>query len=165
MAKEKLFAPEDFDKEPRNTKKKNIKWIAISIVIIAVVAIVWGVNEWQSGHLLQSSTHLSNPIVLQNNIDSINSVSQDGSLQSTEVQNVLPNKVIQGTEKEEVHQLTNSMPMSSTLEDKTITNVETQALKVIRGEYGNNPQRKSILGKDYSVIQNKVNELKRKGVF
>lgn len=43
--------------------------------------------------------------------------------------------------------------------------VEAEAMKVIRGEYGIGQERKDKLGAKYQPIQNRVNELKREGVF
>lgn len=39
--------------------------------------------------------------------------------------------------------------------------IEAMALRVIRGDFGNNPDRRLKLGDDYQVIQNRVNELMR----
>jgi len=38
-------------------------------------------------------------------------------------------------------------------------------MKVIRGEYGIGQERKDKLGAKYQPIKNRVNELKREGVF
>lgn len=43
--------------------------------------------------------------------------------------------------------------------------VEAEAMKVIRGDYGIGQERKDKLGQSYQTIQNRVNELKRQGVF
>ena len=43
--------------------------------------------------------------------------------------------------------------------------VETEALKVIRGDYGIGQERKDKLGEKYQTIQTRVNELKREGLF
>jgi hypothetical protein len=43
-------------------------------------------------------------------------------------------------------------------------NVEQMAWSVIRGNYDNKPIRRQKLGEDYQVIQDKVNELYRKGL-
>ena len=43
--------------------------------------------------------------------------------------------------------------------------VEAEAMKVIRGDYGNNPIRRKNLGPKYREIQKRVNEMKRKGKF
>jgi hypothetical protein len=43
--------------------------------------------------------------------------------------------------------------------------VEAEAMKVIRGDYGDGEERKAKLGSEYQKIQNRVNQLKREGVF
>ena len=43
--------------------------------------------------------------------------------------------------------------------------VEAEAMKVIRGDYGIGQERKNQLGDNYQIIQNRVNELKKEGVF
>lgn len=43
--------------------------------------------------------------------------------------------------------------------------VEAEAMKVIRGDYGVGQERKDKLGTKYETIQSRVNELKREGIF
>lgn len=43
--------------------------------------------------------------------------------------------------------------------------IEAEALKVIRGDYGVGQERKDRLGAQYAAIQGRVNELKREGKF
>ena len=43
--------------------------------------------------------------------------------------------------------------------------VEAEAMKVIRGDYGVGQERKDKLGNQYQPIQNRVNQLKREGAF
>lgn len=43
--------------------------------------------------------------------------------------------------------------------------VDAEAMRVIRGDYGIGQERKDKLGIKYQTIQNRVNELKREGVF
>lgn len=55
---------------------------------------------------------------------------------------------------------------SNAVESVTVSNdVEAEAMKVIRGDYGIGQERKDKLGAKYQSIQNRVNELKREGVF
>lgn len=42
--------------------------------------------------------------------------------------------------------------------------IEEKAKLVIRGDFGNGEERKNKLGSEYSVIQNKVNEMYAKGL-
>lgn len=44
-------------------------------------------------------------------------------------------------------------------------NVEAEALRVIRGDYGVGQERRDRLGVRYQAIQDRVNELKREGAF
>lgn len=53
------------------------------------------------------------------------------------------------------------LPKESNLTAETI---EAKAWLVIRGDFGNGKERKMKLGSDYSVIQNKVNELYKNGL-
>ncbi len=43
--------------------------------------------------------------------------------------------------------------------------IEAEAMKVIRGDYGVGQERKDKLGSKYQPIQDRVNELKREGIF
>lgn len=43
--------------------------------------------------------------------------------------------------------------------------IEAEALKVIRGAYGDGDTRKRSLGSRYNLIQDRVNQLKREGLF
>ena len=43
--------------------------------------------------------------------------------------------------------------------------VEAEAMKVIRGDYGVGQERKDKLGPKYRTIQSRVNEMKREGIF
>ncbi len=55
---------------------------------------------------------------------------------------------------------------SNAVESISVTNdLEAEAMKVIRGDYGIGQERKAKLGSKYQPIQNRVNELKREGVF
>ena len=43
-------------------------------------------------------------------------------------------------------------------------NLDEKVLSVIRGNYGNNPERRRKLGAEYQIIQDKVNEMYRNGL-
>ena len=61
-------------------------------------------------------------------------------------------------------QQTNSQSTSNA--NASVSNdVEAEALKVIDGVYGNNPDRRKLLGDRYEAIQSRVNEMKRQGLF
>lgn len=54
---------------------------------------------------------------------------------------------------------------SSTRANNVSSDTETEAMKVIRGDYGVGQERKDKLGTQYQTIQNRVNQLKREGAF
>lgn len=55
---------------------------------------------------------------------------------------------------------------TSVVSNTNVSNdVETEAMKVIRGDYGVGQERKDKLGTKYQTIQSRVNELKREGIF
>lgn len=61
---------------------------------------------------------------------------------------------------------TSSSPVAMPATTATISNdIEAEAFKVIRGDYGVGQERKERLGSQYQAIQKRVNELKREGVF
>lgn len=60
----------------------------------------------------------------------------------------------------------NSNIATTTASNTIVSNdVEAEAMKVIRGDYGDGQERKEKLGINYQTIQSRVNELKRKGIF
>lgn len=76
------------------------------------------------------------------------------------------------TEVENVKSV-NSLPETSRVNDNNATknelvkvseDIEKEALSVIRGNYGNNPERRRLLKDRYQEIQNKVNEMYRNGL-
>lgn len=54
---------------------------------------------------------------------------------------------------------------SAKASDDAPYDLEAEAIKVIRGDYGVGRERKKRLGVRYQPIQNRVNELKREGFF
>ncbi|MBD5307471.1 MAG: hypothetical protein HDS14_07600 [Bacteroides sp.] len=166
MAKEKLFTSEDFDKEPKTPKKGHIKWIIIAAIgILAILAIIFGLKGCNSDNQSQS-TEISSTSVYE---------MQDSVVAIKVVEDV--DSIVDGTyhDKESFdEQTTDKSTISIESPEKIaepasntdgVSNVETEALKVIRGDYGNNPERRKILGINYQSIQNRVNELKRQGAF
>lgn len=58
-----------------------------------------------------------------------------------------------------------SQSVSTSSSNVALSDVETEAQKVIRGVYGVGLERKAKLGSKYSEIQKRVNQLKREGAF
>lgn len=82
---------------------------------------------------------------------------------------VADNDAIQSEHTDEVASKTDSNSDNTTSEITEASNisndVETEAMRVIRGDYGVGQVRKNKLGSKYKPIQSRVNELKREGVF
>lgn len=165
MAKEKLFTPEDFDK-PTEKKWYQSKGLIITLVILAVVIIVGLLLYFysnKSGEVSQLAQ--PNDAVVENVTSSTSEVEiADSSASETVPEGIeqddvsLPNPAEQ-VKPEETLAVSISTP-------KTASNsTEAESLKVIRGDYGNVPQRKELLGTRFNEIQARVNQLKREGKF
>lgn len=166
MAKEKLFTPEDFDKEPKAPKKGYLKWIIIAVIgILAILAIIFGLKGCNSDNQSQgteiSSTSVSeiqDSVVAIEVVEDIDSIA-DGTHQAKE-------SFDEQTTDRSTISIESTEKIAKTVSNTNgVPNVETEALKVIRGDYGNNPERRRNLGSNYQSIQNRVNELKRQGAF
>lgn len=167
MAKDKLFTPEDFDKEPRTSKKNYLKWIIISVIVLhVIIAIILGLkcsgsdNKSQTPEVVTTNvTEMQDSVITSEVVEKQDSIYSDAQLvnESTFENNTTKDSSISKSYSEQVAE-----PIVTT---DDVSNVETEAIKVIRGDYGNNPERKKILGTNYQSIQNRVNELKRQGAF
>ena len=64
------------------------------------------------------------------------------------------------------NKLNKDTTITRTVNSANVSNdVEAEAMKVIRGDYGIGQERKDKLGPKYQTIQSRVNELKREGIF
>ena len=161
MAKDKLFTPEDFDKESKKNYRNIIQWIVSGIAILLIVlAIILGIKRCTSDNDIQSQAQPASSSVVEE--VSMDSIKEDG-LEKTQLGNDESLK----EEKNEAVSVEEDSHLSI-IENSSIqisSDVEKEAIKVIRGDYGNNPARKNVLGDGYQNIQNRVNELKRQGAF
>lgn len=165
MAKEKLFTPEDFDK-PTEKKWYQSKGLIITFVILAVVIIV-GLLLYFSSNKSGEVSQLAQPndAVVENVTSSTSEVEiADSSASETVPEGIEQDDVSLSNPAEQVKPevtLTGSKSTPKTASNST----EAEALKVIRGDYGNVPQRKELLGSRFNEIQARVNQLKREGKF
>lgn len=157
MAKEKLFTPEDFDKPSGKSKGKKTA-VIIALILVALGLLSWGIVSWTSKTDTEETTQSPISQTTENNepgeaIDTIDSATEEVSTtveesSSLTVETAQPNKE------------TLSANVSGVSSD-----IEKEAYNVIRGDYGNVPERRRLLGTQYQAIQNRVNELKKLGVF
>jgi FtsZ-interacting cell division protein ZipA len=169
MAKEKLFTPEDFDK-PTDKDNKWVKKLLIGIVgLIIVGLIVWGIKAMTT----QSSTSDSTQTASRTDYaktEAANNAQENGDI-TTETQQVVTNEQPTPAEDTEDISADSSAPQTPNISTAQVQNssvsddIEKEAQRVIRGDYGNVPQRKELLGSKYQQIQNRVNQLKKEGAF
>ena len=166
MAKKKLFTEDDFNKDSKTPKKSHMKWIIIAVIVImAIIAIILCLKDCNSDNqFIRTEINSTSIPVIQDSVAELEAIEEIDSLDNENFQ-----------AKESYDEQLIATPITSKeLPDKSaepitnteiVSDVETEALKVIRGDYGNNPQRIKNLGSNYQSIQNRVNELKRHGVF
>ena len=176
MAKEKLFTPEDFDKpKEKGFWLKYKSWIISIAALLITAAIILccvfcGKTERKEETEIQEQTE-------QVTVGAETQASNGGSVASeivatpagaTETEQVKEQTTSPEQEtktpNEEVKQEV-ARPKSAIQYDKVSDNIEQEAINVIRGDYGNVPERREKLGSKYQEIQNRVNQLKKEGIF
>lgn len=171
MAKEKLFTPEDFDKpKDKSFWQKYTRWIigiGVLLIVVTLCCIFCGKKE-DSTELNQSElTAQVNDTKTTAEIEILeSSVTQEVHVSSeTETLETDPTSTpTVETPKKDMAQK-DVKPQISTLPINISDNIELEALNVVRGNYGNVPERRERLGSKYQEIQNRVNQLKREGAF
>lgn len=130
-------------------------WLLCILLIVVTIAVFW--------YLRSSSSNTETPVVITNEVGT-SSVLSSGNITESIDSTKQDDTVVEGTvvvnsnvEPDQVQEIKSSANMST-------ENVEQMAWSVIRGNYDNNPIRRQKLGEDYQVIQDKVNELYRKGL-
>lgn len=159
---------------PEPEEKKNKNWIWIVLVVIVIILLIW----W----LLPGESTKSEPIVEEETIEEVTSTAENTEEVSNEAKIPAGGDVVEENDNNgesskpseavvNTHETTSVVPQTT---NNVATNnapsvvsndVEAEALKVIRGEYGIGQERKNKLGNDYEAIQRRVNELKREGAF
>lgn len=157
---------------PESEEKKNYKWLWILLVIIVVILMIW----W----LLSGKSTESEPVIEEETVEEITTPTEN----TEEVSDEAEISAVEDAAKENANNDKSSDPSEPVVNTpetipthavpQSIKNnapyvvsndVEAEALKVIRGEYGIGQERKDKLGSQYEVIQRRVNELKREGAF
>lgn len=157
--------------EPENTKSNRWIWWVVGVIILCII-----------GYFLFSKSGKEQPA--QPETEVIEEVSAiEGVDEATDQPEVVQDEAnaeeaFKASQTEQPAEdpkagaqapVTNVVPeqtQQKATESTSISNdVEAEAMKVIRGEYGIGQERKDKLGAKYQPIQNRVNELKREGVF
>lgn len=171
MAKEKLFTPEDFDKpKDKSFWQKYKRWIIgiVVVLLIVVLCFIFCGKKEESNKLNHSEQttqveDINTTAEIETQESSVKKeVNESAETETLETRKTstpavdTPNKDLA---QEDVK------PQISTLPTNISDNIEQEALNVIRGDYGNVPERRERLGSKFQEIQNRVNQLKREGAF
>lgn len=161
---------------PEPEKNKNNKWLWIALAIIVIILLIW----W----LLPGKSTESEPIVEEETIEEVVTPSENNEEVPDEAEVSAGDDAVDGYANNDEgsnpsEPAVNNLETAPTTAAPQTTNnvaqnnapsvvsndVEAEALKVIRGEYGIGQDRKNKLGNRYEAIQRRVNELKREGAF
>lgn len=166
----KIFSPEDFDKETSENKswwKHNWKK-AVPIGILCTFVIVGIVvsKSDKSEQTTEVEGDVSEEVVVAIPEDTIangQASSKDVTLTDEALAEHASNEAVPANP---VQPQSTAKEVATTVTTANVSNdIEAEAMKVIRGDYGIGQERKDRLGDKYQPIQNRVNELKREGVF
>lgn len=174
----------DTENTPQSSRKKWI-WGVVGIAVLALV--VWmllsGGDKTSDGGKVDEvpvadnvddsqkddETFTSTDTPDLDNTDNISQEEVDETVSEEVVENEnTPSAPTQtGTQRQQPSQGESvpAVPAAPAPRPTVSGDIETEARKVIRGDYGVGEERKAILGDKYSQIQSRVNELKRQGVF
>ena len=140
----KNTAPQEPVNKTGGGNKRNL-WVFLGIVVLA--AILFFVFVGKDNETSVQTNVAQNPVTAK--ADSIQPAKTEETAEKVDSTNV---EKTDNTLKEEPTKATAEMPSS-----------ESNSA-VIRGTYGNGLERKQKLGDEYTVIQNKVNEMYRDGL-
>ena len=155
MATNNIFSDQDFEKTPNEKKnRKPLIYGGIIASLIAIAAIMFAV--WpKDGNEVKTD----NPPVAMVSDTTVTTSEVDSAEVKTDVE--------ESPVAEEPKQEIDSKPMQPTPDiqkpSAPVEEVKAAAISVIRGNYGNNPERRRKLGDRYQEIQSKVNEMYRNG--
>lgn len=160
---------------PTPNGSKSNKWIWIILVIIAVCVLGYFLFPKSEDKTMQGTEEPGIETVIEptESTDSLTNTDEGNEVFSSDKEDeavmVADN---QGIKEDRAPTTTVETPAPSTTSTSTSTsdanvsdNVEAEAMKVIRGDYGVGQERKDKLGTKYQTIQSRVNELKREGIF
>jgi hypothetical protein len=170
--------PELVVTQENNDSKKSKTWLWILLGIIALGVIVYAIlpksdkNATESTAIANAATVVTEeaPSATQEQV-ATEEVNNDTVSDDTNAVPDETNKEAQESAQAKVEtSVVNNEPtqptsVASTSAPELSDDVQAEAMKVIRGDYGIGKKRKELLGSKYQTIQNRVNELKSEGIF
>lgn len=161
----------DGPNEPNAPKSKTWLWILLGVIVLGVIAYLLfhdigknnssSVNENRTEFVEEVATNETDTVAAAPAEDPVGAEATEQATETSETpsQEAVPNATVSS------QQNNTATPASMTQTVGVSSDVEAEAMKVIRGDYGIGQERKNRLGDKYQPIQNRVNELKREGVF
>ena len=154
---------------PNKPKSKNWLWILLGVIVLGVIGYIFFSKS--SDKAAETSDQEAEAVIAPSEPTDTTIV------EGTEGEEIAPendNEVANNPETQSsdavetpatVDNTSNGTPSTSVNVPNVSNDVEAEAMKVIRGDYGIGQERKDKLGSKYQTIQSRVNELKREGIF
>lgn len=154
---------------PNKPKSKNWLWILLGVIVLGVIGYIF---FSKSGDKAAETSDPEAEVVVAPSEPTDTTI-----VEGTEGEEIAPendNEVANNPETQSsdavetpatVDNTSNGTPSTSVNVPNVSNDVEAEAMKVIRGDYGIGQERKDKLGSKYQTIQSRVNELKREGIF
>lgn len=154
---------------PNKPKSKNWLWILLGVIVLGVIGYIF---FSKSGDKAAETSDQEAEVVVSPSEPTDTTI-----VEGTEGEEIAPendNEVANNPETQSsdavetpatVDNTSNGTPSTSVNVPNVSNDVEAEAMKVIRGDYGIGQERKDKLGSKYQTIQSRVNELKREGIF
>ena len=153
-------------------KSRKMIWLIIGVIVLCFLGyFIFSKpdNDGQKPVVVEDKTEVENISVPSDTTNSKEAVKEGVGETESEVVENSNNNVDESTAMVESVKPTETTTIDNAKTSVRTTNVsndvEAEAMKVIRGDYGIGQERKNKLGDKYQTIQNRVNELKREGLF
>lgn len=153
-------------------RKGNKAWLWI-VVIIIIALLGWWL--WPSSNTPDAAdesqveeviTPVDDSVVATEDAGMNDAADEAANVETPSGSTASDNSEAQPALSAQVSEATSASAVANVPSDAAVSSdVEAEALKVIRGDYGDGRERKARLGDRYRAIQDRVNELKRQGAF
>lgn len=174
----KVAGPETpISPSPHSAKKSNNAKIIGGLVVAAVIiagGIFFANSEETNGNGCEPTTMVTAQESGKHDTDNNDSITEANdnaettSSDESEEKGATNDAKSESSVADENTMVQQSTKMSASVSEKSANNVdgdvETNARRVIRGDFGNGQVRKDRLGSSYSEIQGRVNEMYRQGL-
>lgn len=157
------------DNTPTPNEPKSNKWIWIILGIIVVCVLGYFLLSKSDDKTAQepevpSTESVQESVVPADSTEAATPSIEDEATACEDNQDVKESETPEAPATPVETPATTKSPSTATATNIS-NDVEAEAMKVIRGDYGVGQERKDKLGSQYKTIQSRVNELKREGIF